>query len=325
MNMADTDNSTLLYLAPVRGITDQVYRNAFARHFQGIDRAVAPFVSTLKGDQVKASHLRECDPELNHLPTIPQIIGKNPNHFIELARQLAELGNQEVNWNLGCPYPTMTKKRCGAGLLPHAQDIDRFLDTVCAESPIKLSIKMRLGLSCPDEIMPILPVLNRYPLEEVIIHARVATQMYKGPIDLNALGRCCEAMKHPVVYNGDLWTSEDLFGLRQRFPEIQAWMLGRGLLANPFLPEEIRQDIALTANRKRARLKAFRDDLLEGYTRRLSGPTHQLQRLCSQWEYLQHSVPNGHRLLRKLKKARTLSSYHRLVDSLFSEPWEDLS
>jgi tRNA-dihydrouridine synthase B len=317
MNLADTDNTTMLYLAPIRGITDLVYRNAFAQHFQGIDRAVAPFVATLKGDQVKASHLRECHPEQNHLPTVPQIIGKNPDHFIELARQLAELGNQEVNWNLGCPYPTMTKKRCGAGLLPHAQDIDRFLDTVCSKSPIRLSVKMRLGLCCSEEGTAILPVLNRYPLKEVIIHPRLASQMYKGPIDLDAFARCCEDLKHPVVYSGDLGTPADVLHLRQRFPTIQGWMLGRGLLANPFLPEEIRQTTALTTDRKRARLKAFHDSLLKGYIQRLSGPTHQLQRLCSLWEYLQHSVPNGNRLLRKIKKMSTLSNYHLLVESWF--------
>lgn len=321
MKLADTST---LYLAPIRGITDLIYRNAFAQHFQGIDRALAPFVSTLKGNQVKATHLRECHPEHNHLPTIPQIIGKNPDHFIELSRQLAELGNQEVNWNLGCPYPTMTKKRCGAGLLPHAQDIDRFLDTVCPRLSIRLSVKMRLGLHCSDELNPLLPILNQYPFKEVIIHPRVAAQMYAGPIDLNTFARCCETLKHSVVYNGEIWTPEDMLKLHQRFPRIQGWMLGRGLLANPFLAQEIRQGVTLTPDQKRTRLKAFHDSLLQGYTQRLSGPTHQLQRLCSHWEYLQHSVPNGGGLLRKIKKTKTLAQYRLLVESFFEENWEYL-
>jgi tRNA-dihydrouridine synthase B len=319
MNPADTDT---LYLAPIRGITDLIYRNAFAQHFQGIDSVLAPFVSTIKGNQVKATHLAEYHPTHNHLPTIPQIIGKNPQHFIDLARQLAELGNQEVNWNLGCPYPTMTKKRCGAGLLPHAQDIDRFFDTVCAKLPIKLSVKMRLGLHCAEELTPLLPILNQYPLAKVIIHPRVGVQMYTGRVDLNGFAQCCEDLKHALVYNGDLRTPEDVHLLRQRFPMIQGWMLGRGLLANPFLAQEIRQGISLTSDQKRTRLKAFHDSLLEEYSQRLSGPTHQLQRLCSHWEYLQHSVPNGDRLSRRIKKTKTLAQYRLEMESFFEEDWE---
>ena len=112
--------------------------------------------------------------------------------------------------------------------------------------------------------------------------------------------------------------------MAQRFPIVQGWMLGRGLLANPFLAQEIRLGVTHTPDQKRARLKAFHDSLLQGYTQRLSGPTHQLQRLCSHWAYLQHSVPNGDRLLKNIKKTKTVSDYQRQVDSFLREPWECL-
>ena len=88
-------------MAPVRGITDLVYRNCFAELFNGVDFAVAPFVQTVKGNQVKASHLLENTPSKNRLTTIPQIIGRNPSHFIDLARPLADVGNTAVTWNCG--------------------------------------------------------------------------------------------------------------------------------------------------------------------------------------------------------------------------------
>ncbi|OVE80804.1 hypothetical protein BVY04_04860, partial [bacterium M21] len=137
--------SQILYLAPVRGISDLVYRNCFARHFRGGDLAMTPFVTTVKGNQIKPSHLRECDPELNEMTIIPQIIARNPNHFIDLSQQLEEVGNTKVNWNLGCPHPTMTKKRCGSGLLPYPELIDEFLDTICSTIHLRLSVKVRLG------------------------------------------------------------------------------------------------------------------------------------------------------------------------------------
>ena len=131
MNPGGMDNSSTLYLAPIRGITDQIYRNALVHHFRGMDQAVAPFVATQKGNQVRPTHLAECHPEHN--------------------------------------------------------------------------------------------------------------------------------------------------------------------------------------------------DLLDGYRQRLSGPTHQLQHLRAHWEYLQHAVPNGDKLLRKIRKAETVSDYSRLVESVFRNPWADRS
>ena len=151
-----------IWMAPIRGLTDLVYRNCFADLFAGVDMAMTPFVQTVKGSQLKPTARLENTPVENLLPIIPQIIGKNPDQFIDLARQLADVGNTTVNWNLGCPFPTQTKKCCGSGLLPFPDRIDRFLDHVCSHVSVRVSVKMRLGLEHPDEIMHILPILNRY-------------------------------------------------------------------------------------------------------------------------------------------------------------------
>jgi len=304
-------------MAPVRGITDLVYRNAFAELFGGVDFAVAPFIQTVKGNQVKPAYLLENTPAQNRLPFIPQIIGRNPSHFVDLARQLADVGNTAVNWNLGCPYPTMTKKRCGSGLLPYPEDIDKFLDRVCSESPLTVSVKMRLGLEHPDDIIQIIPVLNCYPLEHVTIHARLGAQMYTGAVDLDTFGLCCDALKHPVIYNGDITTVEQHRTLQRRFPKVTRWMLGRGLLANPCLIEEIQQGSVHPQPEKTARIRSLHTALLEGYSERLSGATHQIQRLASHWEYLHTCLPFGDRLYNKARKARTMAQYQTIIGRAF--------
>jgi tRNA-dihydrouridine synthase len=305
------------YLAPVRGITDLVYRNCFAECFKGVDVAVAPFVQTVKGREVKASHWLENTPSQNRMPTIPQIIGRHPSHFIDLARQLADVGNTAVNWNLGCPFPTQTRKRCGAGLLPHAEEIDEFLETVCSKVHLSMSVKMRLGLDHPGDILKILPILNRYPIEHVTIHPRLGTQMYTGHVDLETFGRCLEILDRPVIYNGDIATLEQFQTLKQRFGQVQGWMLGRGLLANPCLIEEIHQQAPLPLAEKVTRIRAFHAALFQGYSQRLSGPAHQIQRMVSHWEYLHAALPFGERLFGKAKKARTLADYHTAIGRAF--------
>ena len=310
--------TTTYLLAPIRGLTDLVYRNAVAQCFDGLNGAIVPFVQTVGGNQVKATHLTECTPDQNQLPTIPQIIGKQPEQFVELARQLAEVGNQQVNWNLGCPYPTMTKKQCGAGLLPYPDRIDAFLDTVCSQLSLKISVKLRLGLESKDEILALLPILNRYPLEHVTIHPRLAQQMYEGEVDLECFAQCSDELTAPVIYNGEIHTLDDLHRLQDRFPHVQGWMLGRGLLANPFLLEELKTGVSLTAAQKNKRIEAFHTVLLKDYGQRLSGQTHQIQRLQGHWEYLAQAVDCDERLIRKLQKVKTMDAYQTVITRIFT-------
>ena len=169
-----------LYMAPVRGITDIIYRNAFDRHFGGIDIAITPFLTPVKGNQIKLSQQAEFIPADNRIPIIPQIIGKSPENFSDLAKIVFDLGNDKVNWNLGCPHPVMTQKKCGSGLLAHPDLVDQFLDKVCNTIENKLSVKVRLGLQESDELMCLLPVFERYPITEITIHARTGKQKYTG-------------------------------------------------------------------------------------------------------------------------------------------------
>ena len=105
--------------------------------------------------------------------------------------------------------------------------------------PIRLSVKLRLGRIDPDEIFANLPVLNRYPLAEVIVHPRTAGQMYGGrPDDLRFAAVLAES-KHPVVYNGDINTLGDFFRREEQFANIAAWMSGRGILVEPHLAAAI--------------------------------------------------------------------------------------
>ena len=140
-------------MAPIQGVTDFIYRNTFPEFFDGFDLAVAPFIATSAGNRAKKSRIRDILPALNTgLPVIPQILSKDPDDFIALARQLFDLGYEKVNWNLGCPFPMVTRKLRGSGLLPFPEKIDAFLEAILLEIPNKLSIKTRLGLEKTDEI-----------------------------------------------------------------------------------------------------------------------------------------------------------------------------
>jgi tRNA-dihydrouridine synthase B len=189
-----------LILAPLRGVTDAIFRTAFAECFGGVTRALAPFVASVRGARVKAKLLRDLLPEHNpKMPLVPQILGKDAQEFVVMAKALFDLGYAEVNWNLGCPYPMVAKKGRGSGMLPHPERIDRFLDTVLAGLPGRLSIKTRLGRFSAAEMDALMPIFNRYPLSQVIIHPRTGVQMYTGRVDLKRFGECFALCRLPIV------------------------------------------------------------------------------------------------------------------------------
>ena len=85
-----------------------------------------------------------------------------------------------------------------------------------------------------------MPVINMYPLKSVIIHPRTQEQQYEGETDLKAFEYFAMNIKHTIIYNGDIFTVRDFTRLKTLFPYIKHWMIGRGILKNPFLCADIR-------------------------------------------------------------------------------------
>lgn len=254
----------MLYLAPIQGFTEHIFRNVFHQHFGGIDIAIAPFITLVKGKRVNMNHLQDLWPENNKcLKIIPQVIGNEPDLFIMMARDLQQLGYESVNWNLGCPKPQVTKKQRGSGLLPYPDQIREILEEVLASVRINISVKTRLGLASPDEFDKLVPVFNRFNLEYLVIHPRLGIQMYDGRVNLEKLDGLLPQIRQKVIYSGDINSLPDYKKLKKRYPAINDWMLGRGLISNPFLAEEIMGFPQQTAHDREVRFGNFHNDLFE--------------------------------------------------------------
>jgi tRNA-dihydrouridine synthase B len=317
--MKDTPDKFILYLAPLRGLTDYIYRNAFSRHFDGFDAAVAPFIPTMTSARFKKIHLQDVLPENNHaMPVIPQIIGNNPADFIHLAKCLFDLGYETVNWNLGCPFPMVAKKQRGSGLLPYPQKIEAFLETTIPAIPNRLSIKARLGRKKTDEILTLLQIFNQYPLDEVIVHPRTGQQMYDGEPDLDMFEKCLKVSAHTMVYNGDINDPATFKIFSERFKTVDRWMIGRGALANPFLPAIIKSGKDGPANKVDV-FRTFYDDLFEQYRQTFHGPGHLLDRMKGFWTYFSWSFKDSRKIKKKIHRTHSLDRYLKIVDRFFKE------
>jgi len=304
-----------LILAPIRGITDCYFRTLFQKHFPGFDSSLAPFINPQRHSSFQPKQLKDLLPEQNQtLKVVPQLLHTNGDDFLFLADRLYELGYKEVNWNLGCPAPMVTKKHRGSGFLPFPEQIIAFLDHVLPRLPMAMSIKTRLGYEDKNELLSLLPRLNSYPLTEIIIHPRLGRQLYKGKTDRDTFGLCLAASDHAIVYNGDITTTEEFTELQQQFPKIRKWMIGRGALANPFLAGEIKKT---TISEKRIILLSFHNELYTCYRELLSGPAHLLGRMKQLWVYLSLFFPPEKKTWKKIKKCRTEVQYQQVVANLF--------
>jgi tRNA-dihydrouridine synthase len=309
-----------LILAPLRGFSDHIFRTVYSRHFTGFDSALAPFIPAVTANGFRPAHLRDVLPENNTgMPVEPQLLGNRPQDFIHLSHALQALGYESVNWNLGCPYPMVAKKMRGCGLLPHPEVIDAFLEQVVAEIPLRLSIKMRLGRRHAGEITALIPILNRYPLKEIVLHPRTGKQMYSGALDLDAFDSCLEAIRHRVVYNGDITGRERFAALADRFSSrVGGWMIGRGALIDPFLPAAIK-GVDCPPEDALGRFKRFYDDLFDSYRREFSGPGHLLDRMKGFWTYFSQAFVDGRRIAKRIHRTRRLETCVHFVETFFAE------
>ncbi len=306
-----------LCLAPLKGVTDVMFRNTYAEFFNGIDWSIAPFLSTPKGPRIKPSFLKDVLPENNRgMPVIPQVMSKCAENFLPLAMALQDLGYDSVNWNLGCPYPMVAKKGRGSGLLKDPEAIDRFLEKTSAVMPGQLSIKMRLGRHRADEIFLLLPILNRYPIKQIIIHPRTGVQMYKGTPDLEVFEQCLKLCQHPVIYNGDIVDREGFDRLQARFPEITTWMIGRAAVADPFFCDSLKGR-HWGASEKNGIFRAFHDALYARYAERLCGPSHLLNRMKAMWAYFEKSFEKGDKVRKKINKSQKIHQYEKIIRDFF--------
>jgi len=310
-------------LAPIQGVTDYHFRNTFQKFFGGVDVFYSPFLRLDKDMQLKKSKVKDVLPENNEgVNLVPQILTNNADEFIHLSKYLYDLGYKNLNWNLGCPFAMVINRELGSGLLPHFNKINDLLEKVIPVIPSKVSVKMRIGLENDDDIFKILPILNNYPISEIIIHPRTGKQMYKGEVNTDAFEKCLDLTKHKISYNGDINTLEDFQNLKSRFGNINSWMIGRGLVSNPFLAEKIKQTNNDSQENKMLRFKEFHDALAQEYLFRLEGSSHFLNKMRVFWEYFSLSFSNSHKVYKRVKKATTIEKYNIAIEqNLSNENW----
>ena len=308
-----------LLSSPLQGFTDFRFRNAQQKYFGGIDTFYAPYIRLNGKFKIKSSYERDLLPENNTtLTVIPQVITNDAEEFLFVAKYVQSLGYKELNWNLGCPYPMVTKSGMGSGLICNPTRIDEILHRAHNETNILVSMKMRMGYENSEEILHTFPILDKYPLKNVAIHARIGKQLYKGGVDLDAFQKCIDVAKHQLYYNGDITTVAGFKAMKERFPSITHFMIGRGLIADPFLPQMIKDNTTEYPKDRWKIFGEFHDEIYQQYDAALSGPTPIKMKMLGFWEYFSQSFSDPRKTYKKIKKATNPKKYQAAVKEILS-------
>ena len=311
------------YFAPLEGINGYIFRNIHRKHFDGIDKYFAPFISPNESKKVMTKELKDVLPENNEgLFLVPQILTNRADGFIETARKLSLLGYREINLNLGCPSGTVVAKNKGSGFLAFPWELERFLDEIYSRLDMEISIKTRLGRNDAEDFKELLTIFNKFPVKELIIHPRIRQDFYKGSPRMAYFEYGLENSKNVVCYNGDLFSEADVERFRENYPKADRVMLGRGLLMNPGLVEEcVKTGIdkgAGQGTKMRREVIAFYNELYDAYKEYMSGERSVLFKMKELWFYLIEYFPGNEKNFKAIKKSQRLCDLEAAVARIFA-------
>jgi tRNA-dihydrouridine synthase len=305
------------YFAPMEGLTGYVYRNAHhAVYPKGIDKYFSPFIAANQSASFKTRDINDILPENNTgIILIPQLLTNKADDFISTAARIKHLGYDVVNLNLDCPSSKVVSKGKGSGFLANKAELDAFLDQIFTRSVTKISVKTRIGKDSPEEMDGLIATFNHYPLEELIIHPRVQADFYHNIPDMDAFTAALRQSKNPVCYNGDLLSARDCERFSAAYPDVGACMVGRGLLRNPGLIQELLYSIGPD----KSELRRFHDAIYDGYTKTLSGDKGILAKMKELWSGLIMMFSNREIHGERINKSQSLREYEQAVALLFSQ------
>ena len=230
-------------LAPMSGVTDTVFRR-FIKRLGGCGLIMTEFTSAdgvLRNQRVQGRYLHFYEDE--H-PVSAQLFGGNPSVLADAARLVEDLGFDLVDLNLGCPAKKVVKCNGGSGLLRDLPLIRQIFAAVRAAIKIPFTVKFRAGWN-DDEIVcvELARIAESCGLNAVALHARTREQGYSGHARWEWIASVKQAVKIPVIGNGDIRSPEDACAMVAQ-TACDAIMIGRMAPANPWIFRQIEQYVS---------------------------------------------------------------------------------
>lgn len=229
-----------LILAPMEGVTDCVFRAVIEKAGRP-DLFYTEFtnVSSFASERGRHDALERLTVKENDKPIIAQIWGKNPEHFGELAKNLESMGFSGLDLNFGCPDRHVNKAGGGAAMIRTHDLAVECIKQAKENTNLPVSVKTRLGFTYTHEYKEWLPLLLKQNLSALTVHLRTRKEMSKVGAHFELIPEIIKlrneiAPETKLIINGDIKNRAHALELHEKYPEIDGFMIGRGVFANPF-------------------------------------------------------------------------------------------
>lgn len=237
----DTMPKPLLALAPMQDVTDLPFWRLMAQ-YGGADVYFTEYFRVYVESRLDKHILASITQNPTGRPVIAQMIGNDIPSLVRIAKELQKHPIAAVDLNLGCPAPVVYRKCAGGGLLRDLPRVDAILGALREAIPGKFTVKTRIGFDDERTIDELIPIFQKHAIDLLTVHGRTVKQMYRDGVRYDLIARAAEAMKCPVLANGNVSSAQGAEDILKE-TKVHGLMIGRGAVRNPWIFEQIRQQL----------------------------------------------------------------------------------